>query len=229
MRRRIVPVTLAIVLLAGVFLVARNAASWRPKTITKQQFAAQRAPIAAFVDWQEHETLTPAQRAINLRLIAKNWQPLVLAPDENQMLARDLLTENYAIISARDASLIHLLKPRQNSFKGEWLGGQFSSDGRYVEFSQFESTPPQVFDARTGKWLWSADYWNAKFAFSPDGTFSAHTNANEDAILVRETATGREIKRLSYAYNGGALSFSRDSNNLLSEVAPGELRQLRLR
>lgn len=226
-RPRILLLLLTIPLL-GLFLAAHNAASWRPKTITKQQFAARRAPAVAFVDWEEDETLTPAQRAINLRLVAKDWQPLVLAPDGKQMLARDLKTENYALIRFKDASLIHLLKPRQNSFKGEWLGGQFSSDGRYVEFSCFESTPPQVFDAQSGRWLWSADYWNAKFAFSPDGEFAAHTNAGEDAIVVSETATGREIKRLPYRYNDGALAFSRDSCDLLAEVAPGQFQRLRL-
>ena len=229
MRYRRIWLALLMVPILGLFLWLQQAASWRPKIITRQQFIAQQAPAAAFVAWQEHQTLTPAQQAIELRLLEKNWQALVLGPDGKQMLAQDLKTENYALISAKDASLVHLLQPKKNSFKGEWLGGQFSSDGRYVEFACFESTPPQVFDARKGKWLWSADYWNAKFAFSPDGTFAAHTNGSEDFILVRDAATGREWKRLPYVSNAGALSFSRDGNALLAEVAPGQFRSLRLR
>ena len=229
MKRRRISLALLMVPILGLFLWAQQAASWRPKTITNEEFTAQQTPQFPFVDWQESENLTPAQRAIHLRLLAKNWQPLALAPDEKRMFAQNLKTEDYALLSVGNANTIHLLKPRKNSFSGEWRDAQFSPDGRYLEFSCFESTPPQVFDARTGKWLWSADYWNAKFAFSPDGEFAAHTDANDDAILVRETATGRELKRLPYAYNETRLGFSRDSNFLLAEVAPRQFRRWRLR
>lgn len=228
-KRRLLLLTLTITPLLILFVMARQAASWRPRALTASEFAAQQAPAFAFVDWEEDAALTPAQLQTKRRLVSKNWQPRALSPDGAQILAECMDCEGFALLDPKSAQLIHRLKPRKNSFSGEWRDAQFSSDGRYVEFSHFESTPPQVFDARTGQWLWDADYWNAKFAFSPDGTLAAHTNGQEDAILVRETATGREIKRVPYAYNETKIGFSRDSNFLLAEVAPRKFQRWRLR
>ena len=233
-RSRKLLLALAVFVPLALFIVARQAASWRLQPITQAEFQARLAPQPPYVDFDSDgqgkaPALTTAQRQLKQRANAKGWQPRSLSSDGKLLLAEKEATESVAILKAVDASVAVKLQTKKNARPGEMSAGEFSSDGRLVAFSRFEISATQVFDAQTGQRLWEGEYWGEKFVFSPDGKLAALPDVNQTMLTVRDARSGRELKRLptrNFTENWG---FSRDSDALLVEIAPGEFRRLRLR
>ena len=229
MKRSRIWLALAVFIPLALFIAARQAASWRLQTINKTEFQTRLAPQPTYLDFDDSSGLTPAQKQLKRRANAQGWQVRSLAPNEKLALAENEASSAVAILNANDASVAVKLETKQLNSSGGMSAGEFSSDGSLVAFSRFEVSATQIFNVQTGKLLWQGEYWAEKFAFSPNGKFAALPDVNQTMLTVRDARSGRELKRLptpNFTENWG---FSRDSDFLLIEIAPGEFRRLRLR
>lgn len=266
MKKKLTWLALIIVSL-GVFVAARQLATWRPQTISHAEFVerAGTQPTAKPVakptvnpnslpapqpqsvsesEFAARAAVTP-QKPVdfwskNLSASAKRLKRLAksqkleahsLSPDGRLLLAasNEIALCHATILSANDGHIVARLAQPRPDYCDEG-GAQWTRDSGLVAFSQFEVSATQVFDARTGAHLWGGDYWGETFRFSPDNQFAALTDVNGRFLSVREIRSGRELKRLPLkkAFTDN-WNFSRDSNYLVAEIAPGEFRQLRLR
>ncbi len=213
----------------GLFFAARQAASWRPVAITKAEFdeQLQLEPNFLFFAEESKSLLSASQLKLKQLAVSKGWFPRALSLDGKQMLAEGKTCAQAAILNTIDASVIAKMTVPPASACKYWGGPQFSSDGRWVMFSQ-DGTATHLFDARSGQYLWSSAGNNIG-RFAPDCDSVAFTDWKTNGIEVRDVATGRQLRRLTFASVQHRWNFSRDGNYLLVAVAPGQYRRARLR
>ena len=237
MKRRKVA-AFAIVPLIGLFLWAREAASWRPKTLIADEFYHRMLPPPTVTFYMSNlkawETdLTPQQRRMARDERIKGWEIQAFSPNNQLAFAGNKTTKAVAILDAHTGKVRTKL-PFQTSdlcFDPEsFVGGaQFSPDGRTFSLSEIPGEVTRVFDTQTGKLLWQGDLLSAEFRFSPDGQWSAIEGHYRKVISIRETRTGREVRQLMTETYRQNWNFSLDGNSMLAETEMDKFQQWRLR
>ena len=223
---------LSLVLLLGANRQAHEKASWRPVPISRAQFAARWAPLAAPSFPNGNAAPTPQQQRFWQLAGVGGVQLRAISPDNTKLLAQGQY-QRAALLDARDGSVSADLFI---SFDRGWSGGQFSPDGRFLTLTQPALGVRYCFAVADGQSLWSERYagGRSQFFFSPDGQFCAtvfNTNvgASRHQITIRHSATGRVTQDFGVYLGTKKWGFSRDSGFFLVESAPGQFQEIRLR
>lgn len=212
----------AVVVPLGLFLTAREAASWLPQRITSAAFDL---PITPLPEYRRNEEIAPLWwRQLAKVARSKGWQLEAVSPDHRRMLVQSSARNLYYIgaVLDSDGRLIARLPLRPTKIGwSQWEQPKFSPDGTLVSFSQFQVSPTQVFDARTGRRLWMCQYWEDDVRFSADGRLAASVGRNGFWLL--DARSGIKIRKLALPpplpFKDGveAWGFTRDGDFIVLE------------
>lgn len=208
----------AVVMPLGLFLAARQAASWRPQRISAAEFNSRLVPVPSYrgegnnapIWWQRLEKVARS----------KGWELEAVSPDQRRMLV-SASAPNFcyhaAVLDSKGAVVARLPSRPAKAFCGEWDGSQFSPNGTLVSFSQFEVSATQVFDARTGQHLWSGEQSGEAVYFSPDGRFAALKRKGDLWLLDARNGAGLRKLQVPAPYDLRDWGFSSDGYSYVAK------------
>ena len=227
MKRRLI--LLAIVPLVALFVWAREAASWRPKTIGEAEFYARLAPPPKVVDFAT-DVLTANEAQLKQRMSERGWLLLAMSPNAKRVFAQTKDHCTAAIFSVEpDINKLHRVTdgnqmdcyPRTNAF--------WSPDGRVVWCSFGKEQKVRVYNANFGNFIWNEAIDTNDVLSSPDGRLVLVATKSGRYLEIYEALTGWQTKFYQPQKPFKSAHFSRDSSYVLIENANGQFQQLRLR
>ena len=177
-------------------MAAREAATWRPQRISAAEFDLRLTPLPTY---RGEENIAPLWwRRLAKVARSKGWQLEAVSLDHRRMLVSGSAPNfcyTAAVLDSNGRLTARLPSRPAKEFCREWDKAQFSPDSTLVSFSQFEVSPTQVFEARTGQFLWKGMKWGEKVCFSPDGRFAALSDSKGD-LQLRNARDGVRIRKL---------------------------------